>query len=86
VSGYRRPRAPKGRDSDHGMGMRERDDEIEGGGTLTGEFKCCGSSRAVCVESFWALDIEVKDSGCATWNFFVGWKGDGLLIAEMRLC
>jgi hypothetical protein len=40
----------------------------------------------VCVESFWALDVEVKNLGCATWEFFVGWEVDGLLIAEMRLC
>jgi hypothetical protein len=38
------------------------------------------------VESFWALDVEVKGLGCATWNFFVGWKVGGFLIAEMRLC
>jgi hypothetical protein len=58
----------------------------KGEGTLTGQFRCGGSSRAVCVESFWALDVEVKDLGCAMWNFFVGWKVGGFLIAEMRLC
>jgi hypothetical protein len=58
----------------------------KGEGTLTGQFRCSGSSRAVCVESFWALDIEVKSLGCATRDFFVGWKFDGLLIVEMRLC